>query len=172
MRHPLNQLIYNRIRSVEPLKGPVLPLPAMGQKRCRHIWVSLLVMGRETRIGSVLGYRYTWCTGNSVYVFTRSRPAYQDNKHSPDELLYPCSTASSDIGTHALDCIRLSKCTGCWLHSIQLMLSECTLIFCLERWRLCRPGYNHKINIPSWSAMLEAFVHFYHPWLTNEFTGS
>lgn len=42
--HHLNQLIYNRIASVGPLKGPVSPLQALGRGRCRHRGLSLLLM--------------------------------------------------------------------------------------------------------------------------------
>lgn len=49
---------------MQRLKGPVLPLPAVGQRRCRHIGLSLLLMGQ----GKWYMFRYWAADTGDMYL--------------------------------------------------------------------------------------------------------
>lgn len=103
--HHLNQLIYNGIASVGPLKGPCSPLPALGWGRCRRIGLSLLLLPIDRH--DMLLMR------KSAYVFNRNG---QITDYNPDKLLYSYTTATMGIGTHTQDCQKEEaiNCTACW----------------------------------------------------------
>lgn len=117
--HHLNQLIYNRIASVGPLKGPRSPLPALGQGRCRHIGLSLLLLPIDSH--DMLLMR------KSAYVFKRNG---QITGYNPARLLYSYSTETLGIGTHTQDCqdaeaINCTVCCRCYLNTHLFFASSC-----------------------------------------------
>lgn len=115
--HHLNQLIYNRIASVGPLKGPRSPLPALGRGRCRDIGLSLLLLPIDSHDMFLMR--------RSAYVFKRNGQITGYNM-----LLYSYSTATLGIGTHTQDCqdaeaINCTACCRCYLNTHLFFASSC-----------------------------------------------
>lgn len=73
-RH-LNQLIYNRIASVGPFKGPVSLWPALGQRRCGYIGLSLPLLPIDSHD--------TLLMRKDAYDFSRNRSTWEITGFSP-----------------------------------------------------------------------------------------